>query len=241
MQSAQGGGVGEAVEHHTARARRNEDDRGCLGRVWWRGDHLNDAVAILHAPHRLFDPLHNALDAQPDRSGASSSALLVGCPATLLRAPQASTTPTCRSRQLPTATRADRRIGHDDTLPQFRTDETALSIRDLNARGVWFVGWSKRLGKRSAGEGAGGVGRVVLVGRGIGKRGRRTYVDGVMSAVVIEKCYVGVVWCGGGQDHPKSAARKMVREAQMRANQSRLEQERRNVDDAASFLVEPPA
>jgi hypothetical protein len=31
----------------------------------------------------------------------------------------------------------DGRIEHDDTLPQFRTDETALPIRDLNARGVW--------------------------------------------------------------------------------------------------------
>src|SRR5271154_1441721 len=146
MQRAQGGGVGEAVEHHTARARRSQDDRGRLGWVWWWGDHLNDAVAILHAPHRLFDPLHNALDAQPDRSGASSSALLVGGPATLLRAPQAPTTPTYGSRQLPMAARTDRPIGHDDTLPQFRTDETSLSISDLNARGVWFVGWSETVG-----------------------------------------------------------------------------------------------
>jgi hypothetical protein len=36
----------------------------------------------------------------------------------------------------------------------------------------------------------------------------------------------------------KSAARKKVREAQMKANEARLERERRNVDDAASFLVE---
>jgi hypothetical protein len=36
----------------------------------------------------------------------------------------------------------------------------------------------------------------------------------------------------------KSAARKMVREAQARANEARLERERHNVDDAASFLVE---
>jgi hypothetical protein len=36
----------------------------------------------------------------------------------------------------------------------------------------------------------------------------------------------------------KSAARKKVREAQARANEVRLERERQNVDDAASFLVE---
>jgi hypothetical protein len=36
----------------------------------------------------------------------------------------------------------------------------------------------------------------------------------------------------------KSAARKKVREAQARANEARLERERHNVDDAASFLVE---
>src|SRR5277367_962185 len=36
----------------------------------------------------------------------------------------------------------------------------------------------------------------------------------------------------------KSAARKRVREAQMKANEARLERERQNVDDAASFLVE---
>jgi hypothetical protein len=35
----------------------------------------------------------------------------------------------------------------------------------------------------------------------------------------------------------KSAARKKVREAQMKANEARLERERHNVDDAASFLV----
>ncbi|WP_225331227.1 hypothetical protein [Mycobacterium intracellulare] len=36
----------------------------------------------------------------------------------------------------------------------------------------------------------------------------------------------------------KSAARKRVREAQLRANEARVERERQNVDDAASFLVE---
>src|SRR5271156_2942593 len=36
----------------------------------------------------------------------------------------------------------------------------------------------------------------------------------------------------------KSEARKKVREAQARANEARLERERQNVDDAASFLVE---
>ena len=36
----------------------------------------------------------------------------------------------------------------------------------------------------------------------------------------------------------KSAARKRVREAQARAIEDRLERERQNVDDAASFLVE---
>jgi hypothetical protein len=33
----------------------------------------------------------------------------------------------------------------------------------------------------------------------------------------------------------KSAARKKVREAQMKANEARLEREHHNVDDAASF------
>jgi hypothetical protein len=36
----------------------------------------------------------------------------------------------------------------------------------------------------------------------------------------------------------KTEARKRVREAQARANEARLESERQNVDDAASFLVE---
>ena len=36
----------------------------------------------------------------------------------------------------------------------------------------------------------------------------------------------------------KTEARRRVREAQARANESRLERERQNVDDAASFLVE---
>ncbi len=36
----------------------------------------------------------------------------------------------------------------------------------------------------------------------------------------------------------KSEARKRVREAQARANEARLQRERQNVDDAASFLVE---
>ncbi len=36
----------------------------------------------------------------------------------------------------------------------------------------------------------------------------------------------------------KTEARKRVRGAQARANQARLERERHNVDDAASFLVE---
>ncbi|MEE6140521.1 hypothetical protein SKC41_29940 [Mycobacterium sp. 050128] len=36
----------------------------------------------------------------------------------------------------------------------------------------------------------------------------------------------------------KSAARKRVREAQLRANEARVERERQNVDDAASVLVE---
>jgi hypothetical protein len=36
----------------------------------------------------------------------------------------------------------------------------------------------------------------------------------------------------------KVAARKKVREAQMKANEARQERERHNVDDAASFLVE---
>jgi hypothetical protein len=36
----------------------------------------------------------------------------------------------------------------------------------------------------------------------------------------------------------KTEARKKVREAQMKANEARLERERHHVDDAASFLVE---
>jgi len=36
----------------------------------------------------------------------------------------------------------------------------------------------------------------------------------------------------------KTEARKKVREAQARANEARLQRERQNVDDAASFLVE---
>jgi len=36
----------------------------------------------------------------------------------------------------------------------------------------------------------------------------------------------------------KTEARKKVREAQARANAARLERERQNVDDAASFLIE---
>ena len=36
----------------------------------------------------------------------------------------------------------------------------------------------------------------------------------------------------------KTEARKKVREAQARANEARLQRERENVDDAASFLVE---
>ncbi|WP_454561873.1 hypothetical protein [Mycobacterium haemophilum] len=36
----------------------------------------------------------------------------------------------------------------------------------------------------------------------------------------------------------KLAARKRVREAQLKANEARVERERQNVDDAASFLVE---
>jgi hypothetical protein len=36
----------------------------------------------------------------------------------------------------------------------------------------------------------------------------------------------------------KTQARKRVREAQIKANEARIERERQNVDDAASFLVE---
>ncbi|WP_142279501.1 hypothetical protein [Mycobacterium arosiense] len=146
MQSAQRGGVSETVEHNAARTWGGKDDRGRSGRVWrWRG-YFNDAVAILDAPHRLFDPLHNPLDTQPDRSRASSSALLVCGPATLLRAPQAWTTPPDSRRQGGMATRADRPIGHDEKLPKFRTDEKPSAIHALNARGVWFLGWPKRVG-----------------------------------------------------------------------------------------------
>ncbi len=41
-----------------------------------------------------------------------------------------------------------------------------------------------------------------------------------------------------GSANSKAAARKRVREAQARANEARLERERQNVDDAASFLIE---
>jgi hypothetical protein len=143
MQCAGSRGVGESVKHRAASTWRGEDYRGRLGGVWWWRGLFDDAVAVLDAPHRLFDPLDDAFDAQSDRSGASGSALLVGGPAARLRAPQAWTTPTGRCGQLGTAARADGLIGHGDTLRQFRTDETQLPICDLNARGVWFVGWSE--------------------------------------------------------------------------------------------------
>lgn len=41
-----------------------------------------------------------------------------------------------------------------------------------------------------------------------------------------------------GTINSKSAARRRVREAQLRANEARVECERQNVDDAASLLVE---
>jgi hypothetical protein len=82
-----------------------------------------------------------------------------------MRAPQAWTTPTDRRGQLGTAARADGLIDHGDTLLQFHTDEKLLSRSDLNARGVWFVGWSKAVGGGAlwwagCGCGAGCVGRV---------------------------------------------------------------------------------
>jgi hypothetical protein len=40
-----------------------------------------------------------------------------------------------------------------------------------------------------------------------------------------------------GTINSKSAARKRVREAQLKANEAREERERKNVDDAASLLV----
>lgn len=117
MQRAQSDGVGEAVEHHTARTRRGQDDRGRLSRIRWGCGHRNDAVAILHLPHRLFHPLNNALHAQPDRTRASRSAFLVGGPTAYLRAPQASTTPPGRRRQLGSTAPAERPIRHAETLP----------------------------------------------------------------------------------------------------------------------------
>lgn len=117
MQSAQGRGVGQAVEHNAASMRRGKDDRGRLARVWWGRGELNDAVAILDAPHGLFDPLHNALDAQSDGSRASCSTFLVGGPATRLRAPQAWPTPADSRGQLGPTARADRPVRHGDTLP----------------------------------------------------------------------------------------------------------------------------
>jgi len=41
-----------------------------------------------------------------------------------------------------------------------------------------------------------------------------------------------------GNMNSKAAARKRVREVQARANEARLQRERHNVDDTASFLVE---
>lgn len=48
-------------------------------------------------------------------------------------------------------------------------------------------------------RGIGGVDRVVLVGRGTGKRDRGTNVDNVMLVVRVEKRAAGVIWCGGGE------------------------------------------
>ena len=55
----------------------------------------------------------------------------------------------------------------------------------------WWIGALVR--------GVGGVDRVVLVGRGTGKREMWTNVDTVMLVVVVEKRATGVVWCGGGE------------------------------------------
>jgi hypothetical protein len=55
----------------------------------------------------------------------------------------------------------------------------------------WWIGVLVR--------GVGGVDRVVLVGKGSGKRDKGTNVEGVMLVLVVEKRAAGVVWCGGGE------------------------------------------
>jgi hypothetical protein len=146
VQCAGSRGVGEAFEHRATCTRRGEDDRGRVREVWWWRGLLDDAVAVLDEPHRLFDPLYDTFDPQSDGARASGSPLLVGGSAACLRAPRAWTAPAERCGQLGVAARSDGLVEHIDTLRQFRTDERSLAIRDLNARGVWFVGWSKTVG-----------------------------------------------------------------------------------------------
>jgi hypothetical protein len=63
VQGPGGCGVGEAFEHRAASTWRGEDDRSRVGGVWWLRGLLDDAVAVLDAPHRFFDSLYDAFDA----------------------------------------------------------------------------------------------------------------------------------------------------------------------------------
>jgi hypothetical protein len=56
-------GIGQALEHSAARTGRAKHDGGCGGWLRWRYRPLNNAIPILNAPHRLFDPLDDSLDA----------------------------------------------------------------------------------------------------------------------------------------------------------------------------------
>jgi hypothetical protein len=137
------------------------------------------------------------------------------------------------------AARTDRPLRHDDTLPQFRTDEKSLPIRDLNAKDVWFLGWSKTVGGGCAGVsesqeciglcwGSGG-----LENRRVDKWGHGDVVgDGRYAGGSHRKVRPMA------NINSKNEARKKVREARARVNEARQVRERLNVDDAASFLVE---
>src|SRR5271155_99784 len=83
-----------------------------------------------------------------------------------------------------------------------------------------------------------GVDRVMLVEWRTGKRDMWTNEDVVMLLVVVETRADRAVWFGHGEYQLENRSPQKVREAQARANEARLERERQNVDDAASFLVE---
>lgn len=62
--------------------------------------------------------------------------------------------------------------------------------------------------------------------------------DAVMLCVMVATRVDRVVWFGSGEYQLENRSAERVREAQAKANETRLQRERENVDDAASFLVE---